>query len=178
MVPGMGSGQRPFYLTPEAPAYAALASFYGTPVVSMRNALWRSGTPSANGMIRSADVAANGATPLDSGHRAITDALVFLTQRTAQDLLLLPYGDYDRNAMARDLPPTPVYSGARARSACVFGRGWCGGMLARCLWSAYAPPPRLGPTAPCTDPCSLAHTHTHTHTNHHHHRRRQQPPQT
>jgi hypothetical protein len=131
MVPGMGSGQRPFYLTPEAPAYAALASFYGTPVVSMRNALWRSGTPSANGMIRSADVAANGATPLDSGHRAITDALVFLTQRTAQDLLLLPYGDYDRNAMARDLPPTPVYSGARARSACVFGRGWCGGMLAR-----------------------------------------------
>jgi len=107
----MGNATRPFYLTPEAPAYAALASFYGTPVVSMRNALWRSGTPNANGLITLNAVAKDGSTPLDAGHRSIVDMLAYYTQRTAEDLVLLPYGEYDRNSMARDLPERSVYSG-------------------------------------------------------------------
>lgn len=112
MVPGMGNATRPFYLTPEAPAYAALASFYGTPVVSMRNALWRSGKPNSAGLINLNAVSSrDGSTPLDSGHKSIADTLVFLTQRTAEDLVLLPYGDYDRNSMSRDLPDRGVYSG-------------------------------------------------------------------
>lgn len=111
MVPGMGNAKTPFYLTPEAPQYAALSSYYGTPVVSMRNALWRSGSPQSDGMIKLTAVSpTDGATPLDAGHRSIADMLVFYTQRTAQDLLLLPYGEYDRNSMSRDLPDTPVYS--------------------------------------------------------------------
>lgn len=111
MVPGMGNATRPFYLTPEAPAYAALASFYGTPVVSMRNALWRSGTPRSDGLITLNAVAKDGSTPLDAGHRSIVDMLAYYTQRTAEDLVLLPYGEYDRNSMARDLPERSVYSG-------------------------------------------------------------------
>lgn len=108
----MGNDTRPFYLTPEAPQYAALASFYGTPVVSMRNALWRSATPHTNGLITSTAVSPrDGSTPLDTGHKAINDMLVYYTQRTAQDLLLLPYGDYDKTSMERDLPDRGVYAG-------------------------------------------------------------------
>lgn len=119
MVPGMGNATRPFYLTPEAPAYAALASFYGTPVVSMRNALWRSGKPDAAGLVTSNAVSSkDGSTPLDSGHKSITDTLVYLTQRTAEDLVLLPYGDYDRNSMSRDLPERGVYSGENSSGCC------------------------------------------------------------
>lgn len=112
MVPGMGNNTRPFYLTPEAPQYAALASFYGTPVVSMRNALWRSGRPDGKGHISLNAVSPkDGSTPLDAGHSSIADTLVFLTQRTAQDLVLLPYGDYDRQSMSHDVPDRGVYSG-------------------------------------------------------------------
>jgi hypothetical protein len=111
MVPGMGNGTRPFYLTPEAPQYAAMASFYGTPVVSMRNALWRSGRPDGKGHISLNAVSPrDGSTPLDAGHKSITDTLAYLTQRTAQDLVLLPYGDYDRQSMAHDVPERGVYS--------------------------------------------------------------------
>lgn len=116
MVPGMGNNTRPFYLTPEAPQYAALASFYGTPVVSMRNALWRSGRPDGKGLISLNAVSPkDGSTPLDAGHSSIADTLVFLTQRTAQDLVLLPYGDYDRQSMSRDVPERGVYSGGCGR---------------------------------------------------------------
>jgi hypothetical protein len=110
----MGNGTRPFYLTPEAPQYAAMASFYGTPVVSMRNALWRSGRPDGKGHISLNAVSPrDGSTPLDAGHKSITDTLAYLTQRTAQDLVLLPYGDYDRQSMAHDVPERGVYSGRK-----------------------------------------------------------------
>lgn len=125
MVPGMGNATRPFYLTPEAPAYAALASFYGTPVVSMRNALWRSGKPYSNGMVTIDSVKqSDGSTPLDAGHKSITDMLVYYTQRTAQDLAILPYGEYDRNSMARDMPDRGVYAG-RCTFVCR-SRAWLG----------------------------------------------------
>lgn len=108
----MGNGSTPFYLTPEAPQYATLASFYGTPVVSLRNAIWPSGNPNALGEIVSTAVAKqDGAMPLNTGHKSMADMLVYNTQRTTEDLLLLPYGDYDRYSMAGDVPQTPVYSG-------------------------------------------------------------------
>lgn len=114
MVHGMGNGTTPFYLTPEAPQYAALSSYYGTPVVSMRNALWGSGNPNSNGEIVSTAVEqGDGSTPLTTGHKSISDMLVYNTQKTAQDLLVLPYGDYDANSIAGSVPEKPVYGGER-----------------------------------------------------------------
>jgi hypothetical protein len=112
MVGGMGNAKTPYYLTPEAPQYAALASYYATPVVSMRNALWAGGNANANGLVIIPAVQQNGgSTPLDAGHRAMADMLVYNTQRTARDLVLLPYGDYDRTALENDVAQRPVYSG-------------------------------------------------------------------
>lgn len=108
----MGNGTRPFYLTPEAPQYAALSSYYGTPVVSLRNAIWPSGNPNAEGEIVSSSISQDdGALPISPGHKSMADMLVYDTQRTAEDLLLLPYGDYDRTSMAGDVPDKPVYGG-------------------------------------------------------------------
>lgn len=119
----MGNGSTPFYLTPEAPQYAALASYYGTPTVSMRNALWSSGEPApATASIVSSVVAqSDGSTPLTAAHRTITDSLVLLTQRTAMDLQVLPFGQYDDDSIAYDLPAKPVYAGAHW-GVCVCGR--------------------------------------------------------
>jgi hypothetical protein len=112
MVHGMGNGSTPFYLTPEAPQYAALASYYGTPVVSMRNAVWGSGTPTkSSGVITDIVLQEDGSTPVTSGHRSIADMLVYNTQQTAGDLMLLPYGDYDTQSIAMQVPETPVYGG-------------------------------------------------------------------
>lgn len=69
MPPGMGSAQRPFYMTPEAPQYAAVSGYYNVPYVSMRNALWGDGDKTANGLMRTTAVdPKDGSTPLDEGH--------------------------------------------------------------------------------------------------------------
>ncbi|KAF8057892.1 hypothetical protein HT031_005838 [Scenedesmus sp. PABB004] len=126
MVAGMGNGQDPFYLTPEAPQYAALASYYGTPVVSMRNALWPSGAPTANGLISTPLVApADGSTPLSAAHKSIADMLVFNTQRTAEDLLVLPFGDWDRESIASDVPDTPAYADVSSEPDTVLSNSTC-----------------------------------------------------
>jgi hypothetical protein len=92
----------------------------------MRNALWRSGRADGKGHISLNAVSPkDGSTPLDAGHSSIADTLVFLTQRTAQDLVLLPYGDYDRQSMSHDVPERGVYSGGWPRLA-VVGSGWLG----------------------------------------------------
>jgi len=110
MVPGAGNAKTPFYLTPEAPQYAAVAGYYGVPTVSMRNALWDDGSVSPSGLLTTTAVlASDGSTPLDPGHKAIADALVFMVQHTAQDLVLLPFGDYDNQRLDGDLPSTPLY---------------------------------------------------------------------
>lgn len=69
MPPGMGNATRPFWMTPEAPHYAAVAGYYNTPTVSMRNALWPAGAATADGGLRSAAVSpSDGSTPLDVAH--------------------------------------------------------------------------------------------------------------
>lgn len=141
MVNGMGNGSTPFYLTPEAPQYAALASYYGTPVVSMRNAIWGSGTPTRNsGMITDQVVQEDGSTPLSPGHRSMADMLVFNTQRTAEDLLLLPYGDYDTQSIAMKVPDTPVYGDVSSEPWTVLSNSTC-------MWvrNISAPDTRLCP---------------------------------
>lgn len=116
MVDGMGNATTPFYLTPEVPQYATLASYYGTPVVSMRNALWGGASANNNGLVVTRAVQqSDGATPVDAGHRSMADMLVYNTQRTAQDLVLLPFGDYDTNSMQNDIPDKPVYAGGCTR---------------------------------------------------------------
>ncbi|KAF6266244.1 hypothetical protein COO60DRAFT_443433 [Scenedesmus sp. NREL 46B-D3] len=126
MVPGMGNGSTPFYLTPETPQYAALASYYGTPVVSMRNAVWRSGTPTnASGIISDAVLQEDGSTPTNAGHKSMADMLVYNTQRTAEDLALLPYGDYDTQSMAVQVPEKPVYGDVAAQPSVVLSNSTC-----------------------------------------------------
>lgn len=44
-------------------------------------------------------------------HRAIADSLVFLTQRTAIDLQLVPFSDADTKSIPNDLPTKTVYGG-------------------------------------------------------------------
>jgi len=39
------------------------------------------------------------------------DSLIYLTQRVATDLQLLPYGDYDSSALASDVPSKTMYKG-------------------------------------------------------------------
>lgn len=126
MVRGMGNGNTPFYRTPEAPQYAALSSYYGVPVVSARNILWPTGTPNANSLIVTPAVAqADGSTPLDLGHAAMTDMLVYNTQRTAMDLQLLPYGDYDRNSLSAAVPDRAVYSDVGSNPGGVIQNSTC-----------------------------------------------------
>eukprot|EP00878_Enallax_costatus_P011909 GHUV01012433.1.p1 GENE.GHUV01012433.1~~GHUV01012433.1.p1 ORF type:complete len:455 (+),score=84.82 GHUV01012433.1:690-2054(+) len=123
---GMGNGSTPFYLTPEAPQYATLSSYYGTPVVSLRNAIWPSGNPNGNGeIVDTAIEQQDGAMPLSSGHKSMADMLVYNTQRTAEDLLLLPYGDYDRYSLAGDVPQNPVYSDVSADPGTVLSNSTC-----------------------------------------------------
>jgi hypothetical protein len=110
MAPGAGNASTPFYLTPEAPQYAAVAGYYGLPTVSMRNAVWNAGTVSPDGLLTSSAVLpSDGSTPLDAGHKAIADSLVFMVQQTAQDLVLLPFGDYDNERLNGDVPSNPLY---------------------------------------------------------------------
>lgn len=69
MAPGQGNGTRPFYMTPESPHYAALAGYYNTPVVSLRNALWSPSMVRPDGtLVTQAVLAADGTTPTDAGH--------------------------------------------------------------------------------------------------------------
>lgn len=69
MPPGMGNATRPFYMTPESPQYAAVSGYYNLPYLSMRNALWRGGEVTSNGLMSSpAVVFSDGATPYDDGH--------------------------------------------------------------------------------------------------------------
>lgn len=110
MVPGAGNGETPYFYTPECPHHAAVASFYGVPSVSMRNALWEPEATSSESLLKSAAVASqDGSTPLDEGHKALADVLVYYTQRTAQDLQLMPYGDWDQQAVDGDVPINYLY---------------------------------------------------------------------
>lgn len=140
MVPGAGNGSTPFYLTPEVPQYAAVASFYGVPTVSMRNALWDPAQAQPDSLFKSAGVSASdGSTPLDAGHKALADALVYYTQRTAEDLQLMPYGDWDQAAIDRDVPANFLYG--REYHCCVdeMCRAYCGMQPVRFSCCAFAP---------------------------------------
>lgn len=109
--PGMGNTTRPFYLTPESPQYAAVSGYYNVPVLSMRNALWPGGELTATGRMSTAAVTADdGSTPEDEGHSALADSLVFLTQRTAMDLQVLPFGEWDTKSLTSDVPK-PMFNG-------------------------------------------------------------------
>jgi hypothetical protein len=68
MAPGMGNATAPFYMTPEAPHYSAVAGYYNVPTVSMRNALWASGERTGDGKMATLAVERDGATPTDQGH--------------------------------------------------------------------------------------------------------------
>lgn len=127
LAPGMGNGTAPFYMTPESPHYAAVAAYYDTPTVSLRNALWPAGARTADGGLDSPSVSADdGSTPKNYGHAALADALVFLTQRTAQDLQLLPFGDYDTRAINADVPSKAMYGGVTDRTDKTLRRAICG----------------------------------------------------
>jgi hypothetical protein len=94
---GAGNGTRPFYLTPEAPQYAALATYYNLPYASLRNALWDPSATGADGTATLTGVSAtDGATPLDAGHSSMADMLVFKTQQAAQVGGPLGGGDAER----------------------------------------------------------------------------------
>jgi len=112
LAPGQGNGRTPFYITPEAPHYSAVAGYYGIPYVSLRNALWtEQGAANAQGMLSSTAVdRADGSTPLDAGHAAMADALVYHTQQTVVDLASLPYGAFDDSAQNGDVPTQTMYS--------------------------------------------------------------------
>ncbi|KAI8469582.1 MAG: hypothetical protein J3K34DRAFT_522045 [Monoraphidium minutum] len=130
MPPGMGNASRPFYITPESPQYAAISGYYNIPYVSMRNALWPGGRLTARGTMSTDAVdAADGSTPLDAGHSAIADSLVFLTQSTARDLQLLPLGAWDTSSADADVPSKPMFGGVAdgadgtlRAAACSWGR--------------------------------------------------------
>jgi hypothetical protein len=80
----------------------------------MRNAIWGSGTPTkSSGMITDQVLQEDGSTPVTSGHKSMADMLVYNTQRTAEDLMLLPYGDYDTQSIAMQVPDKAVYGGER-----------------------------------------------------------------
>jgi len=114
MAPGMGSARTPFYMTPEAPHYAAVAAYYGVPYTSLRNALWEAGATNGAGLLTSSAVAPDdGSTPLDAGHAALADALVYQTQQTVVDLAALPYGAFDDNALNGDVPSQTMYASVR-----------------------------------------------------------------
>lgn len=49
--------------------------------------------------------------PGDHGHKIMSDLAVHLLQRTAHDLLQLPYGAEDEHVAGEPLPP-PMYPGA------------------------------------------------------------------
>ncbi|GBF91604.1 hypothetical protein Rsub_04344 [Raphidocelis subcapitata] len=127
MAPGMGNATKPFFMTPEAPQYSAVAGYYDVPVVSMRNALWPQGKDEAEGLMSTdAVLPADGSTPTDLGHAALADALVLLTQRTAQDLQLLPFGDWDMNALNADVPAKSMYGGVVDNEAWTLRNATCG----------------------------------------------------
>lgn len=118
MVAGSGNGTTPYYKTPESPHYAAISGYYNLPYLSMRNALWEGGKTSDNGLMTTTAVqTSDGSTPLDAGHQAISDMLVYYTQRTAQDLQLLPYGEYDTSSMTKDVPTATMLGGKQVQSA-------------------------------------------------------------
>ncbi len=110
LAPGMGEGARPYYLTPEAPQYAAVQTYYDVPALSLRNALWEPAAARDDGTVRMTSVRSpTGLAPRDAGHDALADVLVYYTQGVARDLVLLPYGSYDSGVLAAPLPKS-VYS--------------------------------------------------------------------
>eukprot|EP00879_Flechtneria_rotunda_P007590 GHRR01007961.1.p1 GENE.GHRR01007961.1~~GHRR01007961.1.p1 ORF type:complete len:290 (+),score=104.64 GHRR01007961.1:365-1234(+) len=149
----MGNGNTPYYLTPEAPQYAALASYYGTPILSMRNALWQTGNANGNSLtVINAVQQTDGSTPVDAGHKALADMLVYKTQRAAQDLLVLPYGDYDTTSIAGDVPEKPAYADVSSEPDVVLSNSTC-------LWLKNISSDGTCPTN-MADMCNLDYSNT------------------
>jgi hypothetical protein len=118
MAPGQGNARTPFYVTPEAPHYSAVAAYYGVPYTSLRNALWEAGATNADGLLTSSAVSqTDGSTPYDAGHAALADALVYQTQQTVVDLAALPYGAFDDSAQNGDVPTQTMYASVRDAGA-------------------------------------------------------------
>jgi hypothetical protein len=56
---------------------------------------------------------------------ALTDALVYLTQRTAQDLQLLPFGDWDKKSLRSDVPQKTMYGGVESNQKFLLRNATC-----------------------------------------------------
>lgn len=56
---------------------------------------------------------------------AIADGLVFLTQRTARDLQLLPLGEWDSKAANADVPSQSMYGGVNDRTDWILRNATC-----------------------------------------------------
>ncbi|PNW79166.1 hypothetical protein CHLRE_09g402923v5 [Chlamydomonas reinhardtii] len=104
----LNKGHRPFYMTSED-AQGALAQYYDVQYLSLRTAVYRLAVHTDTPGFRWEDVFIDHH-PGDHGHKIMSDLAVHLLQRTAHDLLQLPYGAEDEHVAGEPLPP-PMYPG-------------------------------------------------------------------
>jgi len=107
-----GQSKLTYYSTPED-TYNNLAQYYGSAVVSFRDALYQMGEFNQGGTGGGwADfmTAGDGLHPIDLGHKYLADLVVYMLQQVMTDLTLHPITDTDLESATAPLPP-PMYDG-------------------------------------------------------------------
>ncbi|WIA28011.1 hypothetical protein OEZ86_010599 [Tetradesmus obliquus] len=117
--------------------YGALAQYYDAPWLSWRNSVWRLGELHRYGY-NWTDFMWNKdfMHPIDAGHKAIADVVVYAIQQSALQLAMSPYGVPDLDLLLEPLP-APMFPGnyEGKNRLCVYGEAFRSTVVNASGWS-------------------------------------------